>query len=59
MVVSKNGRSPAPGTNQAHQRTALQAHVEFFDLDGDGIIWPSDTCVLSFPLVFNGLSTFL
>lgn len=48
MVAPKNGYSPAPGTSSERggQQTALQSHVGFFDPDGDGIIWPSDTYVL-------------
>ncbi|KAF8798294.1 Caleosin-domain-containing protein [Phlegmacium glaucopus] len=57
MVAPKNGYSPAPGTGFEPNRrnTALQSHVEFFDTDHDGIIWPSDTYVgfreLNFPIV--------
>jgi hypothetical protein len=42
MATSKN--SPGP------KHTALQAHVEFFDRDCDGIIWPSDTYVAAIRL---------
>ncbi|KAL0945609.1 hypothetical protein HGRIS_014764 [Hohenbuehelia grisea] len=33
------------GTTNAHKRTALVKHVEFFDRDGDGIINPFDTFI--------------
>lgn len=47
MAASKS-RSPAQVSGP--KNTALQAHAEFFDPDCDGIIWPSDTYVLSFSL---------
>lgn len=40
--------TPSPGRKQVDKpKTALQSHVAFFDRDGDGIIWASDTHVLS------------
>ncbi|KAH0590022.1 hypothetical protein H2248_000200 [Termitomyces sp. 'cryptogamus'] len=46
MVLPQDGRSsPPPNRSQPRKRdnTALQSHVAFFDTDGDGVIWPSDT----------------
>ncbi|TFK38730.1 Caleosin [Crucibulum laeve] len=45
MVAPIDATLPAPGTgfDPGKNNTALQAHVEFFDSDNDGIIWPSDT----------------
>jgi len=49
MVAPKDATLPAPGTGfePGRRNTELQSHVEFFDPDGDGIIWPKDTYVLS------------
>ncbi|KAF8642859.1 hypothetical protein AX16_009366 [Volvariella volvacea WC 439] len=47
MGVPVDGASPAPDpigdTRPGRAATPLQAHVGFFDRDGDGVIWPLDT----------------
>ncbi|KAG6901996.1 hypothetical protein C0995_005796 [Termitomyces sp. Mi166 len=50
MTLPRHGRSdPPPNRPQPRKRdnAALQSHVAFFDSDGDGVIWPSDTWVTS------------
>ncbi|KDR68763.1 hypothetical protein GALMADRAFT_104601 [Galerina marginata CBS 339.88] len=45
MVAPVDGVAPAPGKGfePGKKNTALQQHVAFFDPDGDGVIWPTDT----------------
>lgn len=47
--------SPATNYQPDEEKTPLQKHVEFFDRDGDGVIWLSDTAhglnILGFPYI--------
>nr|GAT60439.1 predicted protein [Mycena chlorophos] len=47
-------------SNETQPRPALQGHVEFFDTDNDGIIWPTDTYkgfrAIGFGIFFSILS---
>jgi len=45
MAPPKDSLSTAPLTPPL---TGLQAHLAFFDRDGDGVLWPLDTWVLVF-----------
>ncbi|KAF2418937.1 caleosin domain-containing protein [Tothia fuscella] len=42
-VNSPNGTTKDNWAKNHSQQTVLQQHCEFFDLDRDGIVWPSDT----------------
>jgi len=45
MVAPKDALCSAPrtGFDPERKNTPLQGHAAFFDKDGDGIIWPTDT----------------
>jgi len=52
-AVSKEVPQGTPGTPT--NATVLQQHVQFWDRDGDGVIWPNDTYVGFKRLGFNPL----
>lgn len=70
MTLPKHGRSGPPPdvysngySTRKRDDTALQSHVAFFDADGDGIIWPSDTYAgfrdIGFGVFFSALALLL
>ncbi|RDB21536.1 putative peroxygenase 3 [Hypsizygus marmoreus] len=63
MPAPKDGAESTPYHAGKRDNTALQAHVAFFDPDGDGIIWPLDTFRgfrdLGFGLILSVLSMFI
>ncbi|TFK71704.1 Caleosin-domain-containing protein [Pluteus cervinus] len=53
------GTAPDGSSKPGKATTALQSHVGFFDHDGDGIIWPSDTFWGFRELKFNAFISML